>query len=83
MTLASSCQSQHDPQSDSSYLPVNVAHVEDRAVIAMYARVAPRKFDRNGGEAEVGTHGEIGDSGHHGHQGGDVVKDAVGTRLGE
>ena len=83
MTLVSSCQSQHYTRSDNSYLPVNVAHIEDRAVSAVNARVASRKFDRNGSETEVGTHCEIGDRGHHGYQGGDVVKDAVGTRLGE
>ena len=67
----------------SANLPVDVAHVEDGAVSAMNARVAPRKFDGNGSETEVGAHGEIGDGGHHCNQGGDVVKDAVGTRLGE
>ena len=83
MTLASSCQSQHYAQSGNSYLPVNVAHIEDGAISAMNARVASRKFDGNGSETEVGTHCEISDRGHHGYQGGDVVKDAVGTRLGE
>ena len=83
MTLESSHQSQRCTQSDDSYLPVNVAHIEDGAVSAVNTRVAPRKLDGDGGKAEVGTHGEIGDGGYHCHQGGDVVEDTMGTGLGE
>lgn len=49
----------------------------------MDAWVAPRELDCNRSETEVGAHCEIGDRGHHGDQGCDVVEDAVGTRLGE
>ncbi len=64
-------------------LPINVAHIEDLTVGPMNTRVAPPEFHGDGGETQIGTHGEIGDRSDHGDQSSDIVEQTMGTRLGE
>lgn len=68
-------------QQAGASLPVNVAHVEDLAVCATNDGVAAGKLDGNRGPADVGGHGEVGDGGDEGDGSGDVVEDALLTRL--
>lgn len=63
--------------------PIDVAHVEDRAVGTVDLPVGALKLDADGGEAQVGAHGEVGNGCDQGDGGGDVVEDAVGARFGE
>ena len=46
-------------------LPIDIAYIEDLAVSSTHARIAPPKLDLNGCEAQVGSHREVGNGGHH------------------
>jgi hypothetical protein len=61
--------------------PVNVADIVDRTVVSSDLRIIAMEFDSDGCEAEVGSHGEVGDAGDKHNGGGDVVKDPVTTLL--
>ena len=45
--------------------------------------VASAELDRDACLPKIGTHGEIGNGGHHGDGRGDVMEDPVATRFGE
>jgi len=63
--------------------PINVADIEDLTVhTANLRHVGSGELDIDRGPAEVGSHGEVGNSGDHGDGSSDVVEDAVLARLG-
>lgn len=66
----------------SSDEPINVADVEDLAVDTTNNRIASLELDVDGSPAKVGGHGKVSDGGDQSDGSGDVVEDAVLTRLG-
>ena len=64
-------------------IPINIANVEDLAERARHLGVASDELRLDTSLSQVGTHSEIGDSCDHSDRSGDVMEDAVGTRLGE
>lgn len=63
--------------------PVNIANIEDLPVEAANFGIGTDELDGDGCLSQIGAHGEVGDGGHQGDGSGDVVKDALRTRLGE
>lgn len=63
--------------------PINVANIEDGAVLPADFGVGALVLDCYGGEAEVGAHGEVGDARDEDYQCGDVVEDAVAALLAD
>jgi len=57
--------------------PIDVANVEDLAEGTSNLGVATKELDFNGGEAKVGAHREVGDTGDEDYTSGDVVEDAL------
>jgi hypothetical protein len=76
-------QHQVEKKERGSDEPIDVADIEDLTVDTAnlsHARTAELNID--GGPAEVGGHGEVGDSGDHGNGSSDVVEDTVLAGLG-
>lgn len=67
----------------SRHKPVNVADVEDLTVGAGHLWAAALELDVDGGVAQVGGHGEVGNGSSESDGRCDVVEDSVATRHGE
>lgn len=68
---------------DCQRSPVNVPHVEDRAVVTRHLRVGPHELYAYRCKAQVRAHAEVGNGGDQGDGSGDVVEDTIGAWLGE
>lgn len=63
--------------------PINVAGIEDGAVGATNDGVVAVELDTNGGEAKVGTHGEVGNGSNKDNSRCDVVEETVAALYAE
>jgi hypothetical protein len=76
-------QHQVEKKERGSDEPIDVADIEDLTVdTANLSHVGSLELNIDGGPAEVGSHGEVGDSSDHGNGSSNVVEDAVLTGLG-
>ena len=66
------------------HVPVDVSHIEDLTdVTRNLGIVIAHEFNLNPSLAQVGAHGEVGDSCDHGDGSSNVVEDTVSAWLGE
>ena len=78
-----SSQHQIEEKQRGSDEPIDVADIKDLTVhTADLRHVGSGKLDIDRGPAEVGSHGEVGNSGDHGDGSSDVVEDTVLARFG-
>ena len=63
--------------------PIDVANIKDLAIHAVHFRVASLKLDRDRCLSQIGGHWKVRDRGDQSDGSGDIVEDAMRTRLGE
>ena len=66
---------------DSINVPVNVSDIEDFAQVPRDLRVTSHVFRLDASLSKICSHCKVCDGGDHGDGGGDIMEDAVGTRL--
>jgi len=72
-------QQQIEQQERSCDEPVNVSSIEDGAVGSTNFGVASEELDSDGGESQVGTHGEVCNGGNKDYTSSQVVENTIAT----